>query len=224
MTPRRSLPILPRLALQTDADLPAAPQQARSREKRKKLLQAGRVLFGQKGYEATSIEKIAAHAGTATGAFYQHFHSKRQLLIVLMNELLERLGGLVLRPQLTADVRLSLRSFLAAVFRVDLAYYGVVRAWQEAALTDVEFSRIQKKIESWTQARILAVFQLLQRLPHARRNQDLATFSRMMDRHFWSLLARGSSLRRQDFEREIAVAADVIYHYLFLEAEPRGKC
>jgi hypothetical protein len=37
----------------------------------------------------------------------------------------------------------------------------------------------------------------------------------MMDRHFWSLLARGSSLNERDFDREIRTAADVIYHYLF---------
>jgi hypothetical protein len=37
----------------------------------------------------------------------------------------------------------------------------------------------------------------------------------MMDRHFWSLLARGASLPRRDFDREVRIAADVIYHYLF---------
>ena len=71
-----------------------------------------------------------------------------------MNELLERLGHLDLRPKSggrKADARDGLRSFLAAVFRADLEYYGVVRAWQEAALTDAGLGQMQKAIESWTQ-------------------------------------------------------------------------
>jgi AcrR family transcriptional regulator len=209
--------------LADDEDLPAAPRQARSLATRKKLLEAGRTLFGEQGYHETSIQAIAARAGTAAGAFYTYFRSKRQLLIVLMSELLGRLGNLDLRPKGGAgsDARGGLRSFLAAVFRADLEYYGVVRAWQEAALTDAGLGRIQTTIESWTNGRILGVFRLLQNLPNARRDVDLPAFARMMDRHFWSILARGASLSRRDFDREVRIAADVIYHYLFLDP-PRG--
>ena len=202
--------------LADDEDLPAPPRQARSLATRKKLLKAGRDLFAERGYHATSIQDLASRAGTAAGAFYTYFRSKRQLLIVLMNELLERLRDLDLRPTGgAADVRSGLRSFLAAVFRADLEYYGVVRAWQEAALTDASLGRMQAAIERWTNARVLGVFRLLQNHPNARRDADLPTFARMMDRHFWSLLARGANLSRRDFDREVRIAADVIYHYLF---------
>ncbi len=194
---------------------PPPPQQARSLEKRRKLLEAGRTLFAEKGYEATSIEEITSRAGTAAGAFYTYFRSKRQLLVVLMNELIQRLSSLDLHPKRSANLRSGLRSFLAGVFRADLEYYGVVRAWQEASLTDPELGRMQKTIESWTEARILRVFQLLHKYPNARPDRDLPTFARMMDRHFWSLLARGSSMPPRAFDREIKMAADVIYHYLF---------
>jgi AcrR family transcriptional regulator len=223
MTQRRLVAFRQRPTLHADEELPDPPRQERSRKKREKLLEAGRTLFGQKGYEATSIEEITSHAGTAAGAFYQYFRSKRQFLIVLMNELLERLSTLDLRPKLTTNVRLGLRSMLAGIFRADFAYYGVVRAWQEAALADAEFGRMQKQIESWTHARVLAVFNLLQRLPNARRNPDLATFARMMDQHFWWLLALGPTLRSRDFEREVNLAADVIYCYLFSEAGSSAK-
>ncbi|MGA2579813.1 MAG: helix-turn-helix domain-containing protein [Bryobacteraceae bacterium] len=203
-------------------DLPAAPRQARSLAARQKLLAAGRNLFAEQGYHAASIQAIASRAGTAAGAFYTYFRSKRQLLIVLMNELLERLAHLDLRPNAASttataktEARAGLRTFLAAVFRADLEYYGVVRAWQEAALTDAGLGQMQKAIESWTNARILGVFRLLQQYPNARPDRDLPAFARMMDRHFWSLLARGASLPRRDFDREVRIAADVIYHYLF---------
>jgi AcrR family transcriptional regulator len=203
--------------LGSDEDLPPEPRQARSRATRRKLLQAGRTLFAEQGYHATSIQAITSRAGTAAGAFYTHFRSKRQLLIVLMRELLERLYGLDLRPRGAADMRAGLRNFLAAMFRADLEYYGVVRAWQEAALTDEGLGRMQAAIESWTHARILRVFRLLEKHPQARAASDLPDFARMMDRHFWSILARGASLSHRDFARQVRTAADVIYYYVFRE-------
>jgi AcrR family transcriptional regulator len=190
-------------------DLPL-PRQQRSVEKRARILNAGRTLFRARGYEATSIEDITAHAGVAAGAFYLYFRSKRQLLIVLMNELTERLAALDLNPK---DP--SLREFVAALFRTDLEYYGVVRAWQEASLTDRELRAMHAEIESWTHARILAVFRKLQRHPRARRDVDLPAFARMMDRHFWSLLARAATLKPRELQRELKIAADVMHHYLF---------
>lgn len=38
---------------------------------------------------------------------------------------------------------------------------------------------------------------------------------RLMDRPFGSLLARSASLSARDFDREVRIAADVIYHYPF---------
>jgi AcrR family transcriptional regulator len=212
------MPVPPRPVLGTDEDLPAPPRQARGLAARERLLEAGRDLFAEQGYHATSIQSIASRAGTAAGAFYIYFRSKRQLLIVLMDELLERLGNLDLRPKGGAagtDARSGLRNFLGAVFRADLEYYGVVRAWQEAALTDAGLGQMQTAIESWTHARILGVFRLLQQHPNARPDCDLPAFARMMDRHFWSILARGASLPPRAFQREVRIAADVIYHYLF---------
>ncbi|MBZ5537603.1 MAG: TetR/AcrR family transcriptional regulator [Acidobacteriia bacterium] len=207
--------------LRTARPAPAAPTQARSTERRAKLLKAGRLLFGKKGYEATSIGEITSRAGAASGAFYQYFSSKQQFLIALMNELIERLSRLDLRPKPGGNMRTSLRRFLAAAFRVDSAYYGVVRAWQEAVLTDRDLGRMQRKIELWTQARVLGVLERLRQHPNALSGRDLPTFAPMMDRHFWSLLARGSSLTPRQFSREVKVAADVIYHYLF--GDPRSK-
>jgi hypothetical protein len=110
------------------------------------------------------------------------------------------------------------RRSLAGVFKADREYYGVIRAFQEAALTDAGLSTMQNDLESWTQARILLVFRGLQRYPNARPGQDLPGFARLMDRHFWSILARGAQLPRRDFSREVRMAADVIYYYLFTDA------
>ena len=44
------------------------------------LLHAGRQRFGRQGYEATSLEEIAADARVTTGAIYHHFAGKKGLL------------------------------------------------------------------------------------------------------------------------------------------------
>ena len=204
--------------LRTGEALPVPPRQARSRQKRKQLMDAARSLFAERGYEAASIGEITARAGTAAGAFYTYFPSKRQLLIVLMNELLARLSAVDLRP--SAGGRVALHNFLARVFRTDLAYYGVIRAWQEATLSDPELAAMRNAIEDWTAARVLRVFQELRKHPQSRAKVDLPAFARMMDRHFWSLLARGASLHRRAFDREVRVSADIICHYLLLDTPP----
>lgn len=195
---------------------PAAPQQQRSIEKRQKLLDAGRALFAEKGYDAASIGEITSRARTAQGGFYQFFSSKRQFLVVLMNDFLQRLAALNLRPQAAGgDLREALRKFLAHAFRVDHAYFGVVRAWQEAVRSEPELAQLEKEIETWTNDRVLGVFQLLHKHPRARRGADVPAFARMMNRHFWSLLARGSLLSPRQFAHEVQLSADVIYHCLF---------
>ncbi len=191
--------------LASSEQMPPAPQQARSVGKRAKLLEAGRALFREKGYEATSIADITTRAGIASGAFYLYFRSKKQLLVVLMNELTERLGAI----NLTATK--ELRPFVAALFRTDLEYFGVIRAWHEAILTDPELRDMHTQIEQWTQGRILNLFRALQPRPDA----DLPAFARMMDRHFWSLLARASTLTPRELQRETRLAADLIQRYLF---------
>ena len=65
------------------------------RERRKQLLDVGRALFAEKGFEATSIEEIAARAGVSKPVVYEHFGGKEGLYAVVvdreMSELLQRL-------------------------------------------------------------------------------------------------------------------------------------
>ena len=74
------------------------PQRVRmtGRERREQLLDVGRSLFAQKGYDATSIEEIAARAGVSKPVVYEHFGGKEGLYAVVvdreMSDLLARLS------------------------------------------------------------------------------------------------------------------------------------
>jgi len=200
--------------LLSDEDLPHAPRQERSRAKRARMLTAALALFRERGYEATSINEIAARAGVAIGSFYQHFRTKRQLLLVLMDELLDGLSRLELRPT-GGDIRDGLRSLLKGAFATELTYASAYRAWQEAVLLDSSLAPHQKRIEKWTRARVTTVFELLLHLPSARRDVNVPVLARLMDRFFWDLLGQALRLPAAQLDAILESTTDLIYHALF---------
>lgn len=210
-----------RPSLLAGEELPSEPRQARSLEKRERLKEAGLALFGEKGYENTSVEAIAQRANLAVGSFYQHYRSKRQLLLALMDELLEKLSQLEFQPGAAADTRSVVSALLSRAFAHDLRYLGAYRAWQEAALTDAGLARKQKQIHAWTTARVTAVFEMLAKLPGARKGLDLPGLARAMDSLFWSMLAQAVRMPKAELDRWVMSSTHLIYHALFKDAARR---
>jgi len=54
-------------------------------ERREQLLNVGRTLFAEKGFEAVSVEEIAARAGVSKPVVYEHFGGKEGLYAVLVD-------------------------------------------------------------------------------------------------------------------------------------------
>ena len=67
------------------------------RERREQLIDVGRVLFAEKGFEAVSVEEIAAKAEVSKPVVYEHFGGKEGLYAVVvdreMNRLLTMISG-----------------------------------------------------------------------------------------------------------------------------------
>jgi len=80
---------------------PAAPvRRARTervrmsgRERREQLVDVGRKLFASKGFEAVTIEEIAAKAGVSKPVVYEHFGSKDGLYAVIVDREMNILLG-----------------------------------------------------------------------------------------------------------------------------------
>ena len=194
-------------------ELPQAPAQQRSRMRRQALMRAALELFARAGFNAVAIDMIAERAGVPIGSFYQHFRSKRQLLLVLMNEFLQKLEAIAMQPQ-GETLRSAIESVLRAGLATDLAYAGAYRAWREAMLSDRELAALDAKIRAWTTARLASVFAQIHALPHARRDLDVALFAALMDRLFWDLL--GSTLVAR--AERIATLAHIIEHSILRDA------
>jgi AcrR family transcriptional regulator len=215
MTPASSLPRRPDLL--AGEDLPPAPRQARSLERRTRLNAAALRLFGEQGYAASSLEDIALAAGMPVGAVYQHYRSKRQLLLSLMNDLLGALGQLSFEPRPGQDARGILSDLLQQAFEQDLRYLGAYRAWREALLSDEDLARKQRLIHRWTSARVGAVFRRLRRLPGGRPDVDIDGTARVLDSLFWDLLAQAARRRDAHLQRAVAATVHLIYHALFID-------
>jgi AcrR family transcriptional regulator len=203
-------------------DVPANPVQRRSAEKRQRVMRAALALFGEYGYERTSLEDIAERANVAVGGIYLHVRGKRQLLLVLMDELLGHLAALDLAPRGSGDVRAGLRDMLARAFSADLTYLGAYRAWSEAVRTDHDLEMKDRAVRRWTTRRVRAVFEQLQRLPGARTGVDAGALARTMDVLFWNQLARAATLRPTELNEWIDSVTHIMYHSLFADPSPRG--
>ncbi len=61
------------------------------KERREQLLDVGRSLFAEKGFEATSIEEIASRAGVSKPVVYEHFGGKEGLYAVVVDREMQAL-------------------------------------------------------------------------------------------------------------------------------------
>jgi AcrR family transcriptional regulator len=199
--------------------LPPAPQQARSRRKREALLESALALFGEQGYETTSIEQIAQRAGVAVGAFYQHFATKRQLVLVLMNQLLDEITILITQAQQTppsSDIRAVIATLVRDGLFTDWHYAGAYRAWRATAHHDPALAALNDQLEAWTASQLELIFGTLLQAPGARSDVDLPTFAHLMNMLFWRLIeARPAD--HDASERLVAALTNLIAHALFIE-------
>ncbi|WP_445395168.1 TetR family transcriptional regulator [Streptomyces sp. LE64] len=77
----------------TSSEKPRRPRRTRmtGAERRQQLLEIGRTLFAEKGFEGTSVEEIAAKAGVSKPVVYEHFGGKEGLYAVVVDREMRRL-------------------------------------------------------------------------------------------------------------------------------------
>jgi AcrR family transcriptional regulator len=70
--------------------------------RRKEIIQAAISLFGQKGYDRTSVSDIVKAVGIAQGTFYLYFQNKEALLAAVLHEFVEGIKAEIL-PELLQE-------------------------------------------------------------------------------------------------------------------------
>jgi len=64
-------------------------------------VETARVLFWERGYEATSLADVVEKAGARGGSLYHFFRTKEELLLAVLDRYVELLWPLVIEPVFT---------------------------------------------------------------------------------------------------------------------------
>ncbi len=129
-------------------------QQQRREETRRRLMDAGLVLFARKGYDGATLDEVAHAAGYSKGAVYVHFPSKEDLFLSILEEraplLQQRLLNAVSRDgALVPRVQAALDVFLAEC-RQNPAWPGLlIEFWARAQRDSRVRQRLADMYASW---------------------------------------------------------------------------
>lgn len=85
-------------------------------ERRAQLIEVGRKLFAEKGFEAVTVEEIANKANISKPVIYEHFGSKDGLYAVVVDREMNYLLGSITRALTAAHPRVLLEQAAFALF------------------------------------------------------------------------------------------------------------
>ena len=115
---------------------------------RKSIIGAGLKLFKRDGFSGTAVKDIADEAGVTKGAFYHHFESKEDLLLLIHNDYLEyQLGVIEAVASDTDSATEQLKKIIAAILHALEKYHeNVTIFFQERRyLSGPRFDNVRKR-------------------------------------------------------------------------------
>lgn len=132
------------------------PQQQRSIEKRKKIVEAGYQLLTEKGYHNTNTAEIAKLAGVSTGIVYNYFKDKKDIFMEVINmyenSITSRIYDTLKNLQFPINVEDVLREIITAMTQAHTMNKTVHEEMQALSHTDKEigeiFCQYQSKVAS----------------------------------------------------------------------------
>jgi len=127
------------------------PQQKRSIEKRKKIMDAGYLLFSEQGYFNTNTAEIAKAAGVSTGIVYRYFPDKKAIFLEVMQDFMdifyENLMTQFSAFKPSTDLRKFFETILQAAISIHTMSSSFFREIESMAHYDNEIAEFFDKIE-----------------------------------------------------------------------------
>lgn len=122
-------------------------------QSRSKILDAALKLFGQKGYESTSISQIAKEAGVSKGLMYNYFHSKEDLINAIMTQAFEVGQKMAMDMMKAETAQDKIRYIIEQGFNWILEHSDYSKTMVQLSLQVGKFPQIQQmvdqKISGW---------------------------------------------------------------------------
>lgn len=96
---------------------PGARRRLSAADRRAAILESALEVFSKRGFNEAALDDVAAHGGVSKALIYEHFDSKRELQIALLDtfvhELIERVvGAIALAEENEARMRAGIEAFL----------------------------------------------------------------------------------------------------------------
>jgi AcrR family transcriptional regulator len=115
----------------------------------RRLLDAGALLFADRGYHGTGVDDVVGEAGFARGTFYKYFDEKLDLLLQLTRECAAEMRVLIdefvlIDPASPAGPA-QLRDWLTSYLPFQARYLGIMRAWLEGTSRDPQMLAVVRE-------------------------------------------------------------------------------
>ncbi len=160
---------------------PNVPSQERSRKKRAAILAAAADRFGALGYQRTRIEDIAETADVSVGLLYRYFHSKAQIVRVLMADYVAGFADLGMdRVDYAGDPQIAVERQAMRLFALERAHAHVRASWETAVTVEDELIDAGAVIAAWMTSQVSAGVARGQYAGVFRADLDPATLTHAM--------------------------------------------
>ncbi|MGL6236326.1 MAG: TetR/AcrR family transcriptional regulator [Segniliparus sp.] len=147
------------MTAQTATPRPAGRGRLTKLDRRKLLLDAANEVFAEQGFHKASVEEIAEHAGVSKPVLYQHFPSKLELYLTVLDQ---HVGELMLRVRQAIRASTNNHDRLIEAVRV---FFDVIdtntRGYRLLFSTDLLQPEVRTRIQKATDACVDAVFDIV---------------------------------------------------------------
>ena len=107
------------------------PRQARSIEKKKKIVAAGFKLFCEKGFHHTDTNEIAKEAGVSIGIVYHYFKDKKAIFLAVMDQVSPKVDSEIIKQLHLSKDKKCLESFLSDIIDKDIQLHTITKSPHE---------------------------------------------------------------------------------------------
>ena len=149
-----------------EKDLPSTRKQ-QSIKTRNKLLQSGRNIFLEQGFQKTTISHIIKHAETGYGTAYVYFKNKDDLLIVLMEDVMNRfhkIAELSFLPKTKKEAHTMIQNQVRAFLQLAEEEKNMLQVMEEAIGASKEVN------QKWNEIRERFVSHIIQDITYSQEN------------------------------------------------------
>ncbi|MED0960680.1 TetR/AcrR family transcriptional regulator [Bacillus paramycoides] len=140
----------------------------RSLETKKKLLHSGYTIFINNGFQKTTITQIIKHAETGYGTAYVYFKNKDDLLIILMEDVMNRFYDIAERsftPNTKSEAQQMIQNQVRAFLQLAEEERAILQVVEEAI-------RLSKEIrQKWDEIRERFIKSITQDITYSQENK-----------------------------------------------------